>query len=74
VGLEVAVRRHLTTVRHAYTHFKIVMEVYECDYRAGRVTLAGPVDFKWIGLDQIKKLAFPKANNKFIPMLRARPR
>ena len=69
VGLGVQVLRHLTQVKHAYTHFKIVMEVFECRYLFGDVTLCGPVDYQWIGIGALHTLPFPKANNKFIPLL-----
>ena len=69
VNLDVQIERHLTTVKHAYTHFKIVMEVFCCRYHSGRVKLKGPVDFCWIGFDEFKNHPFPRANHKFIPLL-----
>ena len=41
VNLSVTNVRSLTRVRHAYTHFKIVVDVFQCDYRAGEVVLKG---------------------------------
>ena len=70
VNLDIEVMDHLTRVKHAYTHFKIVMDVYCCRYLAGSVKLAGPVDYRWIDLEEIDRFAFPKANHKFIPALR----
>ncbi len=69
-GLTVEIKSHLTTVRHAYTHFKIIMEVFECTWQSGRVRLNGPVDFCWISPKDIDQFAFPKANLKFIPLIR----
>lgn len=70
VNLHVQVRQHLARVKHAYTHFKIVMDVYRCRYLSGRVKLNGPVDFRWISIGDIERFAFPKANHKFFPQLR----
>ncbi len=70
VNLHVEVMAHLSRVKHAYTHFKIVMDVYRCRYLGGRVKLSGPVDYRWIRLEEIDRFAFPKANHKFFPMLR----
>ncbi|KPJ78309.1 MAG: A/G-specific adenine glycosylase [Deltaproteobacteria bacterium SG8_13] len=70
VNLHVEVRQHLARVRHAYTHFKIVMDVYRCRYLSGRVKLNGPVDYRWISVEEIDRFAFPKANHKFFPLLR----
>jgi A/G-specific adenine glycosylase len=69
VNLEIKVESLLTTVHHAYTHFKIVMDVFLCDYLFGEVGLKGPVDYKWITVEEIEQYPFPKANHKFIPLL-----
>jgi len=68
-GLEVIISSHLTRIKHAYTHFKIEMDVYLCRYVAGQVQLSGPVDSRWIRLSEINDYPFPKANLKFIPLL-----
>jgi A/G-specific adenine glycosylase len=73
VNLKVEAEEHIARVRHAYTHFKIVMDVYRCKYRAGRIRLNGPVDFQWIRLSEIDDYPFPGANHKFIPMLKETP-
>jgi A/G-specific adenine glycosylase len=69
VNLNIKVDSHLTRVKHAYTHFKIVMDVFMCAYLSGEVALNGPVDFKWITVEEIEKYPFPKGNHKFMPLL-----
>ena len=69
VNLDVQIDRHLVQVKHAYTHFRIVMEVFCCKYVSGRVYLRGPAAFRWIRLAEYKNYPFPKANHKFIPLL-----
>ena len=69
VNLSVRIDCHLAQVKHAYTHFKIIMEVYCCTYLDGRVRLNGPVAHRWIRLPEIHKFPVPKANHKFIPKL-----
>ncbi len=69
VNLWVKIDRHIAQVKHAYTHFKIVMEVFCCDYVSGRVYLRGPQAFRWIRLAEYKQYPFPRANHKFIPLL-----
>jgi A/G-specific adenine glycosylase len=68
-GLRVAVGERIARVRHAYTHFKIVMDVFHCAVESGRVKLTGPVDFAWVRPGQLEDYPFPKANRKFIPLL-----
>jgi A/G-specific adenine glycosylase len=69
-GLAVFVAERMIRVRHAYTHFRIVMDVFRCRYQSGRVRLNGPTDFRWIGPDQIDDFAFPKANHAIFSLLR----
>ena len=73
VNLKISVDRHLTRVNHAYTHFKIVMDVFICNYVSGRVNRKGPVAHKWIAIEKIHLYPFPKANHKFIPLLKQLP-
>ena len=69
-GLTVTIRQYLTRVRHAYTHFKIVVDVFICGDPLGVVALNGPVDYQWVALEQLDNYPIPKANHKFIPQLR----
>lgn len=73
-GLTVEIERFLTTVKHAYTHFRITMEVFCCSSAAGEVALNGPTDHQWIRIEDIPKFPFPKANLKFVHLLPAIPR
>ena len=61
---------YLTRVKHAYTHFKIVMDVFDCHYESGEVALNEAVDYRWITIGQIDQFPFPRSNHKFIPLLR----
>lgn len=71
VGLSVENVEFLTRVKHAYSHFRIIVDVFCCHYHAGEVILNGPVDYRWIRLDEIDQYPFPRANHKFIPLLKA---
>jgi A/G-specific adenine glycosylase len=70
-GIEIDVLEALTTIKHAYTHFKIKMEVFICRYVSGKVRLSGPVAYRWIAVDELDQYPFPKANHKFFPLLKA---
>jgi A/G-specific adenine glycosylase len=70
VGLDVDVTGFVTRVRHAYTHFKVELEVFRCRPRDNTpVVLSGPTDYRWIAREETVDYAFPAANHKFIPML-----
>ena len=69
VGISIEVDGHIARIRHAYTHFRIVMDVFRCRYRSGKVVLNGPIDHRWIAVDEIERYPFPAANHKFIPLI-----
>jgi A/G-specific adenine glycosylase len=74
VSLNVEIHTFVKRIRHVYTHFKMIADVFVCRHVSGRIRLNGPVDFKWIRLSDIEKFPFPKANHKFIPELEDRLR
>jgi A/G-specific adenine glycosylase len=72
VDLDVVVEESLAQVRHAYSHLRVRLHVFACRFAAGRVRLNGPVDHRWIRIAEIGRFAFPKANHRFIPLLKQR--
>ncbi|UCH83603.1 MAG: A/G-specific adenine glycosylase [Candidatus Latescibacterota bacterium] len=70
VNLDVDVTGFITHVDHAYSHFKIGVDVFACRYRAGNVVLNGPIDHRWILVDQTGDYAFPAVNHKIFPHLK----
>ncbi|MEJ2587054.1 MAG: A/G-specific adenine glycosylase [Deltaproteobacteria bacterium] len=68
-GIRIRVCGHMAFIKHAYTHFKIEMDVFQCEYESGKIRLNGPDAFRWIRLDEIQQYPFPKANLKFIPLI-----
>jgi A/G-specific adenine glycosylase len=64
-GLSIKVVKHLTFVKHAYTHFKIQMDVFICQHLSGKIELNGPVGYKWVSVKDLDQYPFPKANLKF---------
>lgn len=68
-GLEIRVDTKLTRVRHAYTHFKIEMDVFYCTCLGGEIRLDGPIDHAWVRPSDLENYPFPRANLKFLPMI-----
>lgn len=69
VNLEIKVLKKLTAIQHEYSHFKIKMDIFICQYISGNVQLCGPTNYNWIGPDEISSYPFPGANHKFFPAL-----
>jgi len=62
--------RQLVSVRHAYTHFRITLHLFQSRYHGGKIILNGPDAFRWITADELDQFAFPAANRKAIKMLK----
>ena len=69
VGLDVSIDSRLTTIRHAYTHFKITADVYVCCYAGGRVRRNGPAAHRWVPVTVLSRYPFPGSHHKFIHLL-----
>ena len=67
--LNVAVESHLARVKHAYTHFKVDIDVFVCKYVLGRVRLTSATAHKWVRSSELSKYPFPKANHLFMKKL-----
>jgi A/G-specific adenine glycosylase len=64
VGVAVRVLRPLMTVRHAYSHFRITLHVFDCRCLRGRARPIACDDCRWISPKEIKDYAFPAANRR----------
>jgi A/G-specific adenine glycosylase len=70
LGIEVAVGEHLITLDHAYTHFKVTLQVYHCRYLTGEPQTIGCDEVRWVRLSDLDHYPFPKANGRIIDALR----
>ena len=72
LGINVEVGVHLTSVEHAYTHFRITLHAFECRYRGGRIWLIGADAYQWILPRELDRFALPAADHKIIDILKNR--
>ncbi len=70
-GLQVGVGLPYCTVDHAYTHFKITLKAFYCDYISGRLSAKESEEVKWVTLDELDQHPFPSANKQVIAAIRA---
>lgn len=65
---EVALTVHLgpqrCTVRHAYSHFRITMHVFDCRVRTGRARALAADAVRWVRPQDLHRFAFPRATHK----------
>jgi A/G-specific adenine glycosylase len=67
--LRVVVKEPLISVNHAYTHFKITLHAYFCDYLGGTPQAKTSDEIKWVSLSEIHTYPFPKANGRVLEKL-----
>jgi len=73
LGVEVSVKGMIASVRHAYTHLKVTLSVYRCTLVKGTPRPRAHTELKWVTPGEFDTYAFPKANHKFLDLLRAAP-
>ncbi len=70
LDIDVAVGDLLTTVRHAYTHFRITLHAFHCHLEAGQPRCIGVADWRWASLAGLDAYPFPVTDQKIIAALR----
>ena len=68
-GLQVTVGEPIAVMKHAYTHFKITLEVFTCCWESGRIRLDGPAAFRWVRRQDLQAFPLPGAMKKVLPYL-----
>jgi A/G-specific adenine glycosylase len=69
LGIKVKVGKKMIAVDHAYSHFKITLNAYECRYISGDPQKLGVQDWRWVTPQELRKFAFPGANQPIIKLL-----
>lgn len=69
MDINVKVGKFIIKVNHAYSHFAITLHVFHCHYLKGTPKKIGCADFKWVTSPQLRKYAFPAANQPVIEYL-----
>ena len=73
LGIEVEVGPLLTTLHHAYTHFRISLHVFECRHLAGEPQALDCADWRWVRPEQLSEFAFPATDQKIVTLLTTQP-
>ena len=48
LGIEINVGKRVLTLKHAFTHFKITLYVFEAEWKLGKARAIDVADFKWL--------------------------
>jgi len=69
LGIEIAVGSPLTTIKHAYTHFRITLTAFHCTYLAGQPQNLGVADHAWVDPVDLDEYAFAATDRQIIKAL-----
>ncbi len=69
LGVTVAVGGSVAVVKHAYTHFRVTLNVYRCTIKQGTPTPRAHTELCWVSPDAFDAYAFPRGNHKFLHLL-----
>ncbi len=70
LGMRIKVGKPITSIEHAYTHFKITLHAFECELISGKPQALQVQDFKWVRMSELKKYAFAKTDLRIIEALK----
>ena len=71
LGIEVRVGEKVTVVEHGYTHFTITLHAFHCTHLRGEPQPLGVADFRWLRLDELDALPWPRTDQQIIAALRS---
>ena len=66
-NITVSINRKITTIKHSYSHFDILINLYKCNLQDNN--LINSEFASWIKPDDIKRYAFSKSNHKLFNKL-----
>ena len=70
LGIEVAVGKEFTKIKHAFTHFRITLHAFHAMHRVGEPRCIDVDDWRWVTLDEVDQYAFAYADRAIIAKLR----
>ncbi len=70
LGIDVEVGDRLITVNHAYSHFRVTLNVHHCRHLTGEPQPLECDEVRWVTLDDLAQYPFPKANIHIIDALK----
>lgn len=69
LSIRVTVQDHICDVDHAYSHFKVTLHTYWCRLDSGTPVPRAADEWRWMPIDMLDSLAFPKANRAILEEL-----
>jgi A/G-specific adenine glycosylase len=70
LGIKIEVLEPLTTVRHAYTHFRITLHAFHARHLSGEPQPLDCADWRWVALEDLEQYPFPVTDQKIIKVMK----
>jgi A/G-specific adenine glycosylase len=70
LGIEISVGDRLIVVDHAYSHFRVTLNVHHCRHVSGEPQAIECDEVRWVALAELDQYPFPKANLQIIEALK----
>ncbi|MBD1913289.1 MULTISPECIES: A/G-specific adenine glycosylase [unclassified Leptolyngbya] len=74
LGIEVVVGDSLITIDHAYSHFRVTLNVHHCHYLSGEPQPLECDEVRWVRPEDLEQYPFPAANVQIIEAIHQNPR
>jgi A/G-specific adenine glycosylase len=71
LAIDIEVGDHLTSIKHAYTHFHITLHAFHAVHTGGTPQHIGVADHAWVTLNDLDNYAFAVTDQKIIAALMA---
>ncbi len=72
LAIDITVGKAITTVKHAFSHFKITLHAFEAQHIAGQPQAIGVDDWAWVTLNDLPRYPFPHTDRQIIAALHRR--
>jgi len=69
LSLTVEVKKKIITVDYDYPDFSILMHAYFCSSKSRKLTMHEHIDFKWLSINELKKLDWAAADIPIVDQL-----
>ena len=69
LGIGIEVQEVLASVEHAYTHFRVTLHAFRCQWRTGKLKVLDCQDYKWSSPKDFSSFPFSKADRKIMALL-----
>ncbi|MBN1877291.1 MAG: NUDIX domain-containing protein, partial [Anaerolineae bacterium] len=71
MGIDIAVGEPLITLKHAYTHFRITLHAFVCQWMAGTLRCIDCEDFLWATIEDLRALPMAVTDRKIAEVVEA---